>query len=329
MKNVGSSHGLRPTNNGSVALPRGPAFVLTADGAFCHALPPLEAMPGADFTGMAPQAPREKTHEAIEPTVAGGRRVCACDRRFRQRARPTTSHDDGDAGTRGGARCSARAGCSCSCAGRASTGRSGDRSRSAVAAARNRHANAGAGCGRDGDHAQWCRQRRQKFPRHQWRFETTAFLSEQRHQSFQRQRTTRRLDFPDRCPRVAGDLADRRQRRDVCHHVVRPRLRAQCADRRDVLALQAQYGADHDLLLRPQQSRRRGLSGQGLCRHARCHAGGARRQDRQCGVETADRRSDAGLQRNHGADRGRRQNPDRHQRRRIRHPRLRQSLRRH
>ena len=43
---------------------------------------------------------------------------------------------------------------------------------------------------------------------------------------------------------------------------------------------------------------------------------------------TDDRRSRARLQRDHGADRREGQNPDRHQRRRIRHPRLREGLRR-
>ena len=42
----------------------------------------------------------------------------------------------------------------------------------------------------------------------------------------------------------------------------------------------------------------------------------------------ADRRPREGLQRDDGADRGRRQGADRHQRRRVRHPRLRQGLRR-
>ena len=54
-------------------------------------------------------------------------------------------------------------------------------------------------------------------------------------------------------------------------------------------------------------------------------AGGARRQDRQQGLAVGHRRSRARLQRDHGADRRQRQSPDRHQRRRIRHPRLRQA----
>ena len=62
---------------------------------------------------------------------------------------------------------------------------------------------------------------------------------------------------------------------------------------------------------------------------ARRQARRARRQDRQAGLgdsEIAD--PGARLQRDDGADRGRRQDPDRHQRRRVRHPRLRQGLRR-
>ena len=41
-----------------------------------------------------------------------------------------------------------------------------------------------------------------------------------------------RLDLPDRHSRYAGDLADRRQRRDVCDDLVRPRLCARRQDRR-------------------------------------------------------------------------------------------------
>ena len=47
------------------------------------------------------------------------------------------------------------------------------------------------------------------------------------------------------------------------------------------LALQAQDGTGHDLLLRPQQSRRRRSRRQGLSRDARRQAGRARRQDRR------------------------------------------------
>ena len=54
----------------------------------------------------------------------------------------------------------------------------------------------------------------------------------------------------------------------------------------------------------------------------------ARRQDRQAGLVAADRRPVARLQRDDGADGRRRKNPDRHQWRRVRHPRLRQGLRR-
>ena len=43
-------------------------------------------------------------------------------------------------------------------------------------------------------------------------------------------------------------------------------------------------------------------------------------------LAAADRRSREGLQRDDGPDRRRRQDPHRHQRRRIRHPRLRQGL---
>jgi alcohol dehydrogenase (cytochrome c) len=49
-------------------------------------------------------------------------------------------------------------------------------------------------------------------------------------------------------------------------------------------------------------------------------------QDRQEDLGTAGRRSRAWVFRNHGADCGQRQDSDRHQWRRIRHPRLRQGL---
>ena len=51
---------------------------------------------------------------------------------------------------------------------------------------------------------------------------------------------------------LLGDVADRRQWRHVRHYVLRSRLCAQCADWRDVLALQARYGTDHDVLLRSE-----------------------------------------------------------------------------
>ena len=97
---------------------------------------------------------------------------------------------------------------------------------------------------------------------------------------------------------------------------------------RAALALQARHGADHHLLLRTEQPRRRRLRRHGLPRHARRAARRARRQDRQAGLGAADRRPGARLQRDDGADGRRRQDPDRHQRRRVRHPRLREGVRR-
>jgi alcohol dehydrogenase (cytochrome c) len=82
-------------------------------------------------------------------------------------------------------------------------------------------------------------------------------------------------------------------------------------------------------LLRPEQSRRRGLRRQGLSRHARRQAGRARCQDRQQVVwQPTSPIPRTRLQRDDGADRRQGQGADRHQRRRIRHPRLRQGLRR-
>ena len=65
-----------------------------------------------------------------------------------------------------------------------------------------------------------------------------------------------RVHLPDRSDGVDGDLADRRQRRDVPHDLLQPRLRDRRDDRQGVLALQAQDGAGHHLLLRPEQPRR-------------------------------------------------------------------------
>ena len=67
------------------------------------------------------------------------------------------------------------------------------------------------------------------------------------------------LDLPDRGRRDDGDDAHRRERHHVRHDGVQPRLCARRAHRRAALALQARHGRDHDLLLRPEQSRRRRL----------------------------------------------------------------------
>ena len=132
-------------------------------------------------------------------------------------------------------------------------------------------------------------QRREQLPPHQRQLRPDALLSRQADQHLQRRQASSGLDLPDGGEGVAGDDADRRQRRDVRHDLVQSRLRAQRQDRRAVLALQAQDGSDHDLLLRPEQSRRRGLRRQGLHGDARRQARRARRQDRQPGL--GDRRS--------------------------------------
>ena len=87
------------------------------------------------------------------------------------------------------------------------------------------------------------------------------------------------------------------------HHLVQPALRARCAHRRGTLALCAQARADHDLLLRSQQSRRRGVRFESLSRHPRQPSARARCQDRQGGMGRRDRRSGRWLQRNDGAHR--------------------------
>ena len=115
----------------------------------------------------------------------------------------------------------------------------------------------------------------------------TALLSEQADQRLAMSRKLASgLDLPDRGQGIDGDIADRRERGDVRHDLVQPRLCAQRRDRRGALALQAQDGADHDLLLRPEQSRRRGLRRQGLSRDARRQARCARCQDRQAGLDS-------------------------------------------
>ena len=58
-------------------------------------------------------------------------------------------------------------------------------------------------------------------------------------QRWQRIETPRRLDFPDGSERVDGNVADRREWRDVRHHILQPRLCAERQDWRSVLALQA------------------------------------------------------------------------------------------
>ena len=167
-------------------------------------------------------------------------------------------------------------------------------------------------------HAQPRRERRQQLPAHQRRLYPEALSSRGADQCLQRPAPASGLDFPDRRQGIDGDLAHRRERRHVCHDVVQPSLCAQCANRRAVMVLQASARADHDLLLRSEQSRRGGLRGQGLSRHPRREDGRARRQDRQQGVADRYRRSRARLQRDHGADRRQGQSAHRHQRRRIR-----------
>ena len=149
--------------------------------------------------------------------------------------------------------------------------------------------------------AQSVRHRQQQFPAHQRRLHAEALLPEQSDQHRQCPPPAPGLDLPDRNQGIDGNLADRRERHHVCHDVVQPRLRAQCANRRRAMALQARHGSDHDLLLRAQQPRRRGLRGQGLSRHARRQARGARRQDRQQGLAVRYRRSRVRLQRDDGA----------------------------
>ena len=130
----------------------------------------------------------------------------------------------------------------------------------------------GHGPGDDHGHAGSARQggrRRLQLSSDQRQLLADAFSSGAADHHVQRAQPAAGVDFPDRHHRHARDLADRGQRRDVRHHGLRPRLRAEREDRRADVGIQAQDGSGHDLLLRPQQSRRRGLRRQRLSRHAR------------------------------------------------------------
>ena len=172
------------------------------------------------------------------------------------------------------------------------------------------------------------RRRLEELAAHQRQLRPDALLPRRAHHRRERRAAAAGLRVPDRGGRVDGNRADRGQRRHVPHDRVQPRVCDRRRHRQGVLALQAQDGADHHLLLRPEQPRRRHLGRPGVHGHARREARRARRDERQAGVGNADRRSGEGLQRDHGAERDRQQGPDRHQRRRVRHPRLPQGLRR-
>ena len=118
-----------------------------------------------------------------------------------------------------------------------------------------------------------------------------ALLPRQPDQREQRRQAAAGVRVPDRRAGVDGDRADRRQRRHVPHDVVQSRLRDQRGDRRGILALQAQDGSDHDVLLRPEQPRRRDRRRSAVHGHARREARRARCEDRQAAVGDADRRS--------------------------------------
>ena len=87
----------------------------------------------------------------------------------------------------------------------------------------------------------------------------TALLPRLADQHRQRQEPEACVRVADRGRRVDGNGADRRRRRDVPDHLVQPHLRHRRGDRPGVLALQAQDGSGDDVLLRPEQPRRRDL----------------------------------------------------------------------
>ena len=135
--------------------------------------------------------------------------------------------------------------------------------------------------------------------------------------------------FPDRGQGIARDLADRRQRRHVRHHLVQPCL---CA-RRARPARRSGTTSTSSARSRPSAAARTTAASPSMRTRSIVGTLDAKlvALDAKTGNvvwETDSRRSREGLQRDDGADRRRRQNPDRHQRRRIRHPRLRQGLRR-
>ena len=117
--------------------------------------------------------------------------------------------------------------------------------------------------------AQPRRRRRQQFPPHQRQLRADPLLPEPADQSRQCRQAAAVLDLPARRAREPGDDTDRHRRRHVRDHGLRPRVRARRAHRRAAVELRARDGADHDLLLRPEQSRRRGLRRHGLLRDAR------------------------------------------------------------
>ena len=91
------------------------------------------------------------------------------------------------------------------------------------------------------------------------------------------------------------------------------------------LALRAQ-ARHHDLLLRPEQPRRRALRRQSVHGDPGRHADRARQEDRRAGLGDRDRRSRVRLLRDRGADGVPGQDHPRHLGRRVRHPRLHQRL---
>ena len=101
---------------------------------------------------------------------------------------------------------------------------------------------------------------------------------------------------PDRGDGIDGDGADRRQRRDVPHDFVQPRVRGRRRDRRGVLALQAQDGAGHDLsaAARTTAASRSPATGSTWARSTPSWSRSTPRPARSL-WETADRRSRKGL----------------------------------
>ena len=112
----------------------------------------------------------------------------------------------------------------------------------------------------------------QQLPAYQRQLRSDALFPRQADRHHECRQAASGVDLPDGSEGVAGDDADRRQWRHVRDDGLQSRLCAQRQDRRAVLALQAQDGSDHDLLLRPQQSRRRGERRQGLHGDARRQA---------------------------------------------------------
>src|SRR6266571_2020815 len=120
------------------------------------------------------------------------------------------------------------------------------------------------------------RRRRPESSASEQQLRADPLLSRDADRRGQRGQAQGRVHVSDRGARVNGNGAAGGERRHVPYHLVQPRLRRRRGDRTRILALQAQDGADHDVLLRSEQPRRGRVRGHALHGHARREARGAR-----------------------------------------------------